>query len=77
MPQKDTLDNVAYIYLYAFLSYLRITPQFQFSLSAVTLDIYLDMSCPPSFPIGFPIEIVIPWVISVREPTCSMAGRAA
>ncbi len=35
MPQKDTLDDVAYTCM--LVSYHRHSPQFQFSLSAVTL----------------------------------------
>ncbi len=35
MPQKDTLDDVAYTCV--LVSYHRHSPQFQFSLSAVTL----------------------------------------
>ncbi len=38
MPQKDTLDNVAYTCM---LSILSISPRFQFSLSAATL-VYLS-----------------------------------
>ncbi len=38
MPQKDTLDRAAYNYM--LVSYQRLSPQFQFSLSGVTL-VYL------------------------------------
>jgi hypothetical protein len=38
-PQKATLDSMCTLLLFVF--YRRLSPQFQFSLSAVTLDIYL------------------------------------
>jgi hypothetical protein len=45
MPQKETLDKAAYTCL--LVSYRRISAQFQFSLSAVTLG-YLSQWCTPS-----------------------------
>ena len=39
MPQKDTLDRAAYTCM--LVSYRRLSPQFQFSLSGVTL-VYLS-----------------------------------
>jgi hypothetical protein len=41
MPQKDTLENVRTVHLYAFVFYRRLSPQFQFSLSGVT-PVYLS-----------------------------------
>jgi hypothetical protein len=40
LPQKDN-PGLCCVPLYAFVSYRRLSPQFKFSLSAVTLGIYL------------------------------------
>ncbi len=57
MPQKDTLDSAAYTCM--LVSYRRLSPQFQFSLSIATF-VYLSQwysmspvckrACPPQAP---------------------------
>ncbi len=43
MPQKETLDRAAYTCM--LVSYRRLPPQFQFSLSGVTLVYCISMGC--------------------------------
>ncbi len=43
MPQKETLDRAAYTCM--LVSYQRLPPQFQFSLSGVTLVYCISMVC--------------------------------
>ena len=46
MPQKETLDRAAYTCMLVLVSYRRLPPQFQFSLSGVTLVYCISMGMP-------------------------------
>jgi hypothetical protein len=50
MPQKDTLDSAVYTCM--LISYRRLSPQFQFSLSGVTL-VYLSQWAQDGGPPGW------------------------
>jgi hypothetical protein len=51
------------VHLYAFVSYQRLSSQFQFSLSAVTLSQWQG----PYPPISYPIVFIYPWLDCLLE----------
>jgi hypothetical protein len=63
MPQKDTLDRAAYTCM--LVSYRRLSPPFQFSLSGVTL-VYLSQCTGPSCEV--PVLYLV-YIYSIEEYT--------
>ncbi len=64
MPQKDTLDSATYTCM--LVSYRRLSPQFQFSLSGVTL-VYLSQCASHSY--GAEVEFLnFDWHVAENSP---------